>query len=107
MAPTQYSIARRMGQFLAAIAFAMPFLANAQVAVISRHIDSYSKEVFDFSGSRLMMVDEASISSREDNVYLFSKPDQSTTPDALYFQQYKKLTANGGGSCNTPYCTTA
>ena len=101
-----------MGQFLAAIAFAMPchampFLANAQVAVISRHIDSYSKEVFDFSGSRLMMVDEASISGREDNVYLFSKPDQSTTPDALYFQQYKKLTANGGGSCNTPYCTTA
>ena len=76
---------------LASLALVLPLLANAQVSVVSRNQASYTQDVFNYAGSRMMMVDEANIAGSEDNVYIFSKPDAGASPDVLYFQQYQKV----------------
>ena len=75
---------------LASLALVLPLFASAQVSVISRNQASYTQDVFNYAGSRMMMVDEVNIAGSEDNVYIFSKPDAGASPDVLYFQQYQK-----------------
>ena len=82
---------QQIPHLFASVVLALPLFASAQVSVVSRNQASYTQDVFNYAGSRVMMVDEVNIAGSEDNVYIFSKPDAGVSPDVLYFQQYQKV----------------
>jgi hypothetical protein len=67
--------------------------AFAQVSVVMRAPEAYSKSVFAFQGERLLSGDNAS-TPLEDSVFIFSKsaaPASAVKLDLLYFQRYQKI----------------
>jgi hypothetical protein len=67
--------------------------AFAQVSVVIRAPEAYSKSVFAYQGERLMTGDNVS-TPLEDNVFIFSKsaaPASAVKLDVLYFQRYQKI----------------
>jgi hypothetical protein len=67
--------------------------AFAQVSVVIRAPEAYSKSVFAYQGERLLTGDNAS-TLLEDNVFIFSKsaaPASAVKLDVLYFQRYQKI----------------
>lgn len=70
-------------------------LAFAQVSLVIRAPEAYSKQVFGFQGERMLTGDNAS-TPQEDNVFIFSKsaaPATAVKLDVLYFQRYQKISA--------------
>jgi hypothetical protein len=67
--------------------------AFAQVSVVIRAPEAYSKSVFAYQGERLLTGDNAS-TPLEDSVFIFSKsaaPTSAIKLDVLYFQRYQKM----------------
>jgi hypothetical protein len=67
--------------------------AFAQVSVVIRAPEAYSKAVFAYQGERLLTGDNVT-TPLEDNVFIFSKsaaPASAVKLDALYFQRYQKI----------------
>jgi hypothetical protein len=65
----------------------------AQVSVVIRAPEAYSKSVFAYQGERLLTGDNVS-TPLEDNVFIFSKsaaPASRLKLDVLYFQRYQKI----------------
>jgi hypothetical protein len=65
----------------------------AQVSVVFRAPEAYSKSVFAYQGERLLTGDNVS-TPLEDNVFIFSKsaaPASTVKLDVLYFQRYQKI----------------
>jgi hypothetical protein len=65
----------------------------AQVSVVFRAPEAYSKSVFAYQGERFLTGDNVS-TPLEDNVFIFSKsstPASSVKLDVLYFQRYQKI----------------
>ncbi len=67
--------------------------AFAQVSVVIRAPEAYSKSVFAYQGERLLTGDNVS-TPLEDSVFIFSKsapPASMVKLDVLYFQRYQKI----------------
>jgi hypothetical protein len=67
----------------------------AQVSVVMRAPEAYSKLVFAYQGERLLTGDNAS-TPLEDSAFIFSKsaaPTSLVKQDVLYFQRYQKINA--------------
>jgi hypothetical protein len=67
--------------------------AFAQVSVVIRAPEAYSKAVFAYQGERLLTGDNVT-TPLEDNVFIFSKsaaPASAVKLDVLYFQRYQKI----------------
>jgi hypothetical protein len=68
----------------------VPIFAISQVTYTKRNIEAYTSDVFTYMGSRILFVDEASIDSIDQNVFIISKVNKGVVPDSLFFQYYKK-----------------
>jgi hypothetical protein len=66
--------------------------AFAQVSVVLRAPEAYSKSIFAYRGE-LFLTGDSATTSLEDSVFIFSKsapPSSAVKLDALYFQRYRK-----------------
>ena len=62
---------------------------NAQVELITRNKESYTKDVFDYKGVRVLFIDEVNLEN-EKNVFIFSKVEKNANPDVMYLQRFQK-----------------
>lgn len=66
-------------------------IASAQISSITRNKNSYTKEVFNYSGVRAIQIDEVNSPNNEENVFIFSKVEKNANPDMMYFQRFTKV----------------